>query len=245
MGHRRLGLLFLIAGVPLVTAGILRAIRMSLPPGVAGDAGGISAPPASRVREPRRDPRSRCDEGPPSAEGQAEWWRTSQPRALGALAMAALARRSDQELVSELHSRLLDELYTPTAFTGMTRVEQNMFLALTMHGEVMNGGFHQYFADSSGDCALRTAEALVEIGDGAPAALFQRALAKFPKNAPAEDRAERVAQMEALGGELTAWEEIDRDYYEVGLPDRVLARYSRAHLEAFTPPVPVDAGVRR
>jgi hypothetical protein len=241
MASRRFTFVILFAGVvPLATAGLMRALRSSVARVSAGDAGSAADTgtriPGANLQE--RGDGSRCDEGPPSAESQAEWRLHASPRALAAVAMTDLARRGDKELVSELYARLLDERYGPTGLGGMTRVEQNLYLALTMHGEVMNGGFHQFFASSSGNCAMRTAAALAEIGDGVPTAIFRRALAKFPGAAPAEDRALRGEQLDALGDEHAAWQELDRAYYAAGLPDTVLARYGRAHGEGLTPPVP-------
>src|SRR5262245_54887923 len=71
-----------------------------------------------------RGTRTQCDEGPPSAESRAEWKRLSEPRDLESLPLDALAKRGDNELVSEVSARLLDEVYT-VGLRGMTRAEQN------------------------------------------------------------------------------------------------------------------------
>ena len=92
-----------------------------------------------QIREELTGTTTRCDEGPPTAEDQAEWRRMSQPRALAKLPMAELVRRSNDELEGEVHSRLLDELYT-IGFGSMSRPEQNVLLVNALLAEVNNGG---------------------------------------------------------------------------------------------------------
>ena len=52
---------------------------------------------------------------------------------------------------------------TPEGFSGLSSQEQKFFALRVLVGEVYNGGFHQYFSNSSGDYYTRTVEALAEI----------------------------------------------------------------------------------
>jgi hypothetical protein len=87
---------------------------------------------------------------------------------------------------------------------------------MSLEGAVMNGGFHQFFANSSGNCAQRTQAALKETaGFTEWATLFRRALDKFPAGRPAEDRAKRGDQMEAMRDEFAAWTDVEDLFYKL------------------------------
>jgi hypothetical protein len=61
-----------------------------------------------------------------------------------------------------------------------------------LEDEVNNGGFHQYFNNSSGDDAAETISALQEIGALAMADILRRAIVRFPGRVPPTDRAARL-----------------------------------------------------
>lgn len=188
------------------------------------------------IRRQLRETRTSCDEGPPSAESQAEWRRLSKPRELANLSTRELVKRGDVDVVNEIASRLLDEKYA-TGLRGMTRAEQNVYFVNELVGEVMGGGYHGYFANSSGNCAARTRTALDEIaGLDRWAALHDRAMAKFPGGRPSEDRATRGDQMEAMDNEWEAWGDVEDELYKLRGIDAVLGRYIRRFASAFTPP---------
>jgi hypothetical protein len=190
------------------------------------------------IRRQLRGTRSGCDEGPPSKDSRAEWRRLSQPRALESLPLQAVAKESDHELVSEVYARVLDQLYT-VGLGGMTRAEQNCYFIMSLEGEVMNGGFHQFFANSSGNCAQRTQAALKETaGFTEWATLFRRALDKFPAGRPAEDRAKRGDQMEAMRDEFAAWTDVEDLFYKLESSEQSLAAYIRGHIDSFARVVP-------
>jgi hypothetical protein len=147
--------------------------------------------------------------------------------------MADLLREGDTELNIEVTSRLLDELYS-TGLGAMTEAERNVTLVNELQGEVNNGGFHQYFANSSGDCASRVLAASRAIDPGL-SKIVERALAPFPNSNPSEDRATRNAQMSSLSNEWDAWSSLDDEFYELPLDERV-TRYIRANSAQFDSP---------
>jgi Domain of unknown function (DUF4375) len=53
---------------------------------------------------------------------------------------------------------------TPTGFAGLSLEEQRFFGLRFLIDEVCNGGFDQYFSNSSGDYYARAVEGLMEIG---------------------------------------------------------------------------------
>jgi hypothetical protein len=178
------------------------------------------------VSRPR--PPSRCEEGPPSAAEQVAWREDVQPRELARVPLARLVKQSDGELTSEVWSRLLDKHYG-VGITGMSRAEQNAYLALALEDDVMNDGFEGFFANSTGNCARRTLTALTEIGHREMLRIYTAALATFPGSAPSEDRLERNIQMEAAPHGAKLRQALDELYIEVAA-EAPLARYIRAHV---------------
>ena len=203
-------------------------------PGSVGPAKEINA----AIRRDLQGTTSRCEEGPPSAKERADWKRLSQPRELEAVPLVALVKKPEQDLVFEVYSRLLDRLYT-VGFTAMTRAEQNVYLVRALEAEVKNGGFDQFFSNSSGNCALRTSAALAEMPGFSPwAAIYGRALQRFPSGRPSEDRATRGAQLDAMSDESRNWWSIEGDFFKLPSSDPLLAAYIRGRISSFPKVVP-------
>jgi len=135
----------------------------------------------------------------------------------------------------EIDARLFDKLHT-AGYARFTRVEQNVYLAVTLDAELSSGGFAQFFAGSSGNCAVRTAAALKDMGDARMIDLYARALAVFPGGSPSEDLAERGAQIDALPNREGAWRGLDDEYYRGDAADAHVSRYIRANLRGFDLP---------
>lgn len=79
--------------------------------------------------------------------------------------------------------------------------------------EVNNGGFDQYYLNSSGDGAALAPESLRMMGYDVFADLVQRANAQFPEGPPA-DRNQRLRVMDSLGPEAAkVWHGLDLEFY--------------------------------
>ena len=88
---------------------------------------------------------------------------------------------------------------------------RGLVLVQILDDEVHNGGFHQFFSNSSGDYAHETLAGLVEIGAAAAAKVLQEAIRAFPsKRAPA-DRGERNDQLDQVDAQLL--DALDDRYY--------------------------------
>jgi hypothetical protein len=66
------------------------------------------------------------------------------------------------------------------------------------HADICNGGFHQYFSNSTGDLASITIDALHRIGDHQRAELMMRAMGRFPGGVAPKKRAERQAILASI-----------------------------------------------
>jgi hypothetical protein len=189
-----------------------------------------------------------CEGPPPTEQERADWKRvvTTVPkrttfadhaielRPHASVPMSVLLKGPDIDLADEVEWRLDDEFFGGRGFVGMTREEQNVYLVHVLEGEVENGGLDQFFSNSSGNCALRTAEALKELGLVAELAAFRRALALFPEGTPSEDRSTRFTQLEVLGSRREEWDKLDKNFE--GLSGYPVADYVRKHASAFVLP---------
>ena len=82
-------------------------------------------------------------------------------------------------------------------YGALTQRERILVDVAWLEAEVNNGGFDQFFFNSSGDRFRETVSALRAIGAERTAALVAEAGAVFP-DGPSPDRATRMKQMEAI-----------------------------------------------
>jgi hypothetical protein len=197
-------------------------------------------------------PHEGCEQGPWSEADRAHW-RSSrakdlenlpEERANSKMPLAQLARVSDVALVMEMKDRIMDKRIT-RGTRSLSDPQRTFWLVDQLYGEVNNGGFHQFFLNSSGNCALQTVQALKEL-ESPLLDVYTKAIALFPASTPAEDRAVRNAQMSAIPNELGAWDPLNHVFFADGLDagkyrgtNAALAGYIRAHQAMFdAPPVP-------
>ncbi len=106
-----------------------------------------------------------------------------------------------------------------------------IFIADAVSREVNNGGFDQFFLNSSGNTASFAPESLRLLGDSTTAALVERANRIFPAGPPA-DRDRRLSEMERLGEAAErAWEALDTEYFNLTSPFGGGAHYQFAYIK--------------
>jgi len=130
--------------------------------------------------------------------------------------------------------------------TKLTPPEQATLLVLFLDEQVRNGGFHQYYFNSTGNGALLVAPALREIGAPALARIVERANRIFPGGLPDESREIRCEQLDYFTPEKRSeLDECDDLYYRSAedIEDLVL-EYYRKHSSQFTAPPPEQERVR-
>ncbi len=78
----------------------------------------------------------------------------------------AILNRERHESASARHWRALVQRAFATAegFKSLTPEEQTYYAVCLLEGEVYNGGFEQYFTNSSADCCAKAVEGLTELG---------------------------------------------------------------------------------
>ena len=145
-----------------------------------------------------------------------------------------LASTDPWKVVPETFLRLITKV--AAAPDACSEAEWVVFRVWSLLGEVSNGGFDQYFFNSSGNHAARTVDALRSIGDDRAIPILWEAMALFPNEVSA-DRDVRWTQMDALPkASREKFEGLDRK--KSACTQSVvekLAAYIRAHSAEITP----------
>lgn len=119
-------------------------------------------------------------------------------------------------------SNLVFPRYDRDGFESLTLAERVAYCVDALEREVNNGGFEQFFLNSSGDTVPETLAALEAIGAVRAATLLREAVALFPGGGPPRNRDERYQK--ALGASdaaRQAWIELNSRFYEY--PDDLTA----------------------
>lgn len=97
----------------------------------------------------------------------------------------------------------------------LTEPQKQFYFNQCLEREINNGGFNQYFINSSGDFTHQTIQSLLAIGATTTADILQKAINQFPnKKVPQvkDERIELVEQIEETANEV--WEELDGKFFE-------------------------------
>ena len=114
--------------------------------------------------------------------------------------------------------------------------EQVFYICNLLEGEVNNGGFVQFFDNSSGNHANRAPECLEAIGAVRTAEICRKALASFPQPLPVDWKKRREFLDEFLTEDVEeVLEECDSAFYDYEDDLEHLAySYIQAHKNSFT-----------
>lgn len=120
----------------------------------------------------------------------------------------------------EMNRRLIELSESPSSrfwrvnYQDLSTPERVFLLIWEFESEVNNGGFHQYFHNSSGAGAPHVVEALKTIGAQATATIAQRALNTVNPVTTWSRDADRQASIKALpSATRQTLEELDQEYY--------------------------------
>ena len=103
--------------------------------------------------------------------------------------------------------------YHADSFGELSARDQLLVTVWGLEADVNNGGFDQYYFNSSGDHAVHAPAALRSIGAPAMAAIVESANGLFGPGGPSTDRTVRQAQLFAITErDESAFENCDRDF---------------------------------
>jgi hypothetical protein len=117
----------------------------------------------------------------------------------------------------------------------LTLPQKNFYYNQNLEREINNGGFHQYFSNSSGDFAHETIVSLRGIGAIKTATILQQAIDKFPDCKVPHDRDQRQNVLEQIeDSSAEKFEELYQSFfkYEDDL-NTMNIEYIRKHKDKF------------
>ena len=109
----------------------------------------------------------------------------------------------------------LDDFICGLSEDELTDHQKSFYHNQNLEREVNNGGFNQYFCNTSGDNAHETVLSLQDIGATKTADILQQAIDQFPNKSVPKNRDERtrlVEQIEETANDV--WNELDQIFYE-------------------------------
>ena len=129
-------------------------------------------------------------------------------------------------------------------FDDLTHPEQVFRAIWELEADVNNGGFHQYFGNSSGDTAFAVVDALETIGAHEMARVVADAKRVFPGSSPPRDWTEREAALDSLSADQEDFlDRLDRAFF--AYPDdltELLYDYVRRNAEHVSGTADVGIG---
>ena len=139
------------------------------------------------------------------------------------------------DFVISMISHLCDKSNYGDNMEKLSPAEQIFFICTILEQEVNNGGFDQFFCNSSGNFANRIVDAFLTIGAEEIASICKDALAAFPESLP-EDWAERQEYLDETSTEeiqdiLSACD--DRFYEYPEDLENLCYQYALSHKEQF------------
>ena len=107
-------------------------------------------------------------------------------------------------------------------FAKLTEPQKTFSLCQWFEQEVNNGGFWQFFFNSSGNFAHQIVDSLRIIGANTTADILQEAINQFPNKIVPNTYDERMNVFEQIGKtEREVWNELDKQFYKY--PDDLCA----------------------
>jgi len=98
---------------------------------------------------------------------------------------------------------------------NLNESQKTFIIVENLEREINNGGFNQFYFNSSGDFSYETVDALIKIGANKTAEIVKKANSQFPNEKLPKERIERqevLEQIEDKADEI--WETCDTDFYE-------------------------------
>ncbi len=112
----------------------------------------------------------------------------------------------------------IDQLLSPIFYKNpnlLTRAERNIVLVEELEREVNNGGFRQFFLNSSGSYAHETLAALTTVGSQVMTRLLKESISVFPNdNVPKINDIRRTTIASIDDSAAPVWNKLDTEFYK-------------------------------
>ena len=121
----------------------------------------------------------------------------------------------ETETVIQIGELLWEKSKNDKDFESLNEYEKNVIFIEMLEGQVNNGGFDQYFFNSTGEYAYETLKALEEINANQTAKILNSAIKAFPTLPVPKDTEQRRELMEDIPDNISEnWDKLDDEFYE-------------------------------
>lgn len=97
----------------------------------------------------------------------------------------------------------------------LTEPERVILFIENLEREINNGGFNQFYFNSSGDFSHETVDVLIKIGATKTSEIVRMANSEFPDSTVPKDRTKRQIQLEQIKEVANStWEQCDQKFYQ-------------------------------
>lgn len=101
------------------------------------------------------------------------------------------------------------------SLSNLSEAERNFIYVDTLEGQVNNGGFEQFFFNSSGEYTYQVVAAYNAIGAIKTVKIIEEAIMLFPVQPVPKDTDERRDMMEDLDESIAdKWDKLDNEFYK-------------------------------
>ncbi|WP_131248763.1 DMP19 family protein [Aquimarina atlantica] len=122
--------------------------------------------------------------------------------------------RSDM-IVVKIDSYLNEKCEYGQKIDRLNEPQKVLLIVENLEREINNGGFNQFYWNSSGDYANETIDALIKIGAKKTAEIVKKANSKFKNGIVPKDRTERQNELELIQEKAEeSWNDCDSDFYK-------------------------------
>ncbi|AXB56926.1 DMP19 family protein [Flavobacterium fluviale] len=98
---------------------------------------------------------------------------------------------------------------------NLSNAQKFFYYNQNLEREINNGGFSQYFFNSTGDYAHETVDSLIAINANHTAKILKKAIAQFPENKVPKNSNLREEIIEKIEEEANiVWEELENDFFK-------------------------------
>jgi hypothetical protein len=121
---------------------------------------------------------------------------------------------TEDMIVMEIDTYLNEKSKYGEEMEKLNSSQRVLLIIENLEREINNGGFDQFYWNSSGDYAMETINALKQIGANKTAEIVKKANDKFPNGIVPEDRDKRGEILEKISEESSEyWNNLDTKFY--------------------------------
>lgn len=118
-------------------------------------------------------------------------------------------------IVMEIDTYLNKKCEYGEKIDGLNESQKVLLIVENLEREINNGGFHQFYFNSSGNYANETIDALTKIGANKTVEIVKKANLEFKKGVVPKDRVKRQNELELIKEKAEEnWNKCDLEFYE-------------------------------